>query len=131
MKKIIVLLLLCVLVSPVWAQAKYSIKQMTPEVQSALNNRRDRFEQLRSLKATGDVGENANGYVVGIKSSSAADALVNAENNDRRIIYQTIADQNGLSSDIAAIEKVFGQVQADKAQPGDKIQAEDGSWSAK
>ena len=69
------------------AQANYSIKQMTPEVESALNNRRDRFDQLRELKSQGMVGENSHGYV-DVISKTKGDFwdIVEAENKDRKII---------------------------------------------
>ena len=111
------------------AQANYSIKQMTPEVEAALNNRRDRFDALRELKSKGSIGENNSGYVEAL-SPDAQDAAT-AENNDRKVIYQTIAEQNNLKDAIGTIEKVFAQVQREKAQAGDKIQQEDGSWTTK
>jgi uncharacterized protein YdbL (DUF1318 family) len=113
------------------AEAKYSIKQMTPEVQSALNNRRDRFEQLRQLKHAGAVGENNHGYVEVLNKEGDAQSLASAENNDRRVIYQTIAEQNGLQGALDTIETVFAQVQRDKADSGDKIQDSNGQWSVK
>ena len=114
-----------------FAQAKYSIKQMTPAVESALESRRNRFDQLAGFKAKGVIGENNQGYVEFLGGDNSAKALADAENNDRRIIYQTIAEQNDLKDAIATIEKVFAQVQRDKAQSGDKIQAEDGQWVSK
>lgn len=116
-----------VLVSNVWA-ASYDIKEMTPEVKSALDSRRARNEQLRSLKAEGAVGETNNGYVQALKSADA-DALVAAENQDRRVIYTTIVSQNGLPADaLSTVEEVFAQVQRDKAAAGDRIQNESGNW---
>ncbi len=114
-----------------FAQAKYSIKQMTPAVEAALESRRNRFDQLAGFKAKGVVGENNKGYVEYLGGDDAAKALVEAENSDRRVIYQTIAEQNDLKDAIATIEKVFAQVQRDKAQSGEKIQAEDGQWGSK
>ena len=114
-----------------FAQAKYSIKQMPPAVESALESRRNRFDQLAGFKAKGVIGENNQGYVEFLGGDNSAKALADAENNDRRIIYQTIAEQNDLKDAIATIEKVFAQVQRDKAQSGEKIQAEDGQWVSK
>lgn len=111
------------------ADNKYSIKEMTPQVKSALDGRKSRFEQLESFKAAGKVGEDNKGYVVAFEDD--AKSVVNAENSDRKVVYQTIADQNGLGGEIATIEKVFAQVQHDKAQAGYKIQLEDGSWTTK
>ena len=118
-------------VHPAMAQAKYSIKEMTPVVESALNSRRDRFEQLKALKANGTIGENNKGYVEVVAGDATAADVVAAENKDRKVIYQTIADQNGLNDELSTIEKVFADVQRDKASSGDKIQSEDGSWITK
>jgi uncharacterized protein len=118
-------------VLPVFAQSKYSIKQMTPEVKQALDSRRDRFDQLRVLKASGAIGENNKGYVEVLRAEGNAKSLASAENTDRRTIYQTIAEQNGLEGAISTIESVFAQVQRDKADPGDQIQTPDGAWASK
>ena len=127
----ILFLLVLTFALPVFAEGGYSIKQMTPEVQSALSNRRDRFDQLRTLKASGAIGENNHGYVEVLKQGNGADGVAAAENNDRKVIYQTIAQQNGLESAVGTIETVFAQVQRDKAAAGDQIQMEDGQWTTK
>lgn len=114
-----------------FAQGKYSIKEMTPQVTEALENRRDRYEELANLKQEGLVGENNQGYIHVFEGRPDVEAIANAENRDRKIIYQTIAEQNGLVDAIGTIEEVFAQVQRDKAQAGDRIQSPDGSWMTK
>ena len=131
MKKTILCALAVMLAVPVFAEGKYSIKQMTSEVQGALDNRHDRFDQLHALKASGAVGENSHGYVEVLKAEAGADAIAVAENSDRKVIYQTIAQQNGLEDAVATIESVFAQVQRDKAAVGDQVQEEDGHWVTK
>ena len=113
------------------AEDKYSIKEMTPDVKTALDNRRDRYDRLRELKAKGAVGENNRGYVEVLGDNPQAKTIAEAENKDREVIYKTIANQNDLSGALPTIEKVFGQVQRDKASPGDKIQGADGQWVTK
>lgn len=115
----------------IFAEGKYDIKEMTPEVKAALENRRSRFDQLKSLKAQGIVGENNRGYVEVLKNDPSVRSLVESENNDRRVIYKTIEVQNDLFGARETIEKVFAQVQRDKANPGDKTQTEDGVWVVK
>ena len=66
-----------------------------------------------------------------LNSGSGAESIIKAENTDRKIIYTTIADQNNLKGAVETIEKVFAQVQFDKAQPGDKVQEESGKWIVK
>lgn len=116
---------------PAFAEDKYNIKEMTPEVRAALDGRRDRFDQLKALKGQGAIGENNQGYVQALTGDASAKGTADAENSDRRVIYKTIEQQNNLTNAMETIEKVFAQVQRDKANPGDKIQNEDGSWVAK
>lgn len=111
--------------------AQYDIKQMTPEVQQALENRRSRFDQLRDLKTQGIVGENNRGYIDVLQGDASAASLAEAENADRKIVYQTIAEQNSLEDQLDVIEKVFAQVQRDKAASGDNIQNDSGQWEQK
>lgn len=123
--------MLGVLSNTTWAQGKYSIKEMTPEVRQALDARKDRFSQLRSLKSSGVIGENNHGYVEALKNDSDVSSIVQDENHDRQVLYKTIAEQNGLQEAISTIESAFAQVQSEKAESGDKIQNEEGSWITK
>jgi uncharacterized protein YdbL (DUF1318 family) len=113
------------------AQSKYSIKQMTPEVESALENRRARFDKLNDLKSQGLIGENNQGYVEVLTGNADAQQAVEDENKDRQVIYKTIAEQNGLQDALPTIEKVFAQVQYDKAESGQKVQDASGAWVTK
>lgn len=137
MKKIMGLLLVSILclgsfmVLNVKAEGTYSLKEMTPAIQQALENRRDRFEALKALKVKVEIGENNRGYLESFVDSKDVKAMVDAENADRKVIYSAIAEQNALTGAVDVIEKVFGQVQRDKALPGDKIQNESGAWIIK
>ncbi len=113
------------------SQSKYSIKEMTPEIQAALDGRRDRFEKMSVLKSQGIIGENNKGYLILLKDDEKAQELVSIENSDRKLIYQAIADQNDLVDALGTIEKVFAQVQREKAKDGEKIQDESGDWVEK
>ncbi len=115
----------------VLAESKYSFKEVTPEAQAALDGRRSRFDELTDLKAKGIVGENNRGYVELLVSDDSARKIVEAENRDRKIIYKTIAEQNGLTGQLETIEKVFAQVQYEKAPSGSKVQDESGRWVTK
>jgi len=137
MRKIILILTVVIAISllipadQVLAQSQYSIKEMTPAVQSALEQRRDRYDQIKVLKQDGKVGENNKGYLKAFKSEDSVDLIVEKENADRKTIYQTIAEQNGIRDALGTIEKVFAQTQRDNAQSGEKIQLEDGQWTEK
>ena len=114
------------------AQGSYDIKEMTPQVQAAVDARKERFSELKTLKAQGMVGESNRGYVEVLGGGGPVKALVTAENRDRRAIYEAIIEQNGLGSGaLATVEGVFAEVQRKKAAAGDKIQTEDGTWVTK
>ena len=113
------------------AHAQYELKEITPDVQSALENRKERYEQLSALKAQGVLGENNHGYVDVLKDEGAASQVAFEENQDRKVIYTAVAEQNDITSSMDVIEKVFAQVQREKAKPGESIQEEDGQWSVK
>ncbi len=58
--------------------------------------------------------------------------LVLAENRDREVIYQAIADQNQLGPDgLTQVHSVFGEVQRGKARAGEFIQLRTGEWVQK
>lgn len=107
----------------------YDIRENTPEVQSAISGRQSRFSALKQLKAQGAIGENNRGYVDALASTGDAVVLAQAENNDRRVLYQAIVDQNNLgAAGMDKVEMVFAEVQRDKASSGEKIQSPSGEW---
>ncbi len=137
MKRILMISFLIVGLSAVYlnlsavAAQSYTIKEMTPDVEQALDGRRNRYDQLRALKDERRVGEDNKGYVQVLVPDNEAQAVVNGENKDRKVIYETIAQQNNLSDSLKTIEQVFAQVKRDKAEPGDMIQNEKGEWVEK
>jgi uncharacterized protein YdbL (DUF1318 family) len=125
-------LFLMALSAPLLAQGAYDIKEMTPEVKTALETRKARFGELKALKAQGFIGETNRGYVEALGGGRYVLETVVAENKDRQFIYQTIVEQNGLGQNaLATVEGVFAGVQRDKASPGDKVQDAAGNWLTK
>jgi hypothetical protein len=114
------------LVKSAWAQ------ELSPEVQQAVNARRDRFQQLKGHKAQGLVGEDNQGHVAALGGGSEVQSLVEAENRDRETIYQASLKQKNLSPDaIGTIRATFAQEQRERAEPGEKIQMPSGEWVTK
>lgn len=110
----------------------YDIKQMTPAIQQALDKRKARYSALQALKAEGVIGEDAEGFVTALKANDQATSLVGEENRDRSIIYEAIADQNGLGpAGLQKVKQVFADVQREKARPGDLIETPGGNWVKK
>ncbi len=113
-------------------ESTYDLKEITPAIQKALENRKGRYDQLRAFKDLGIIGENNRGYVELLKDNKEAKALAEAENKDRQLIYSSIVEQNQLPQEsLATIEKVFAQVQREKANKGDQVQDENGQWVSK
>ena len=119
-------------VSPVtWADPP-QLKFTTPEVQKALDSRKDRYSQLKALKTQGQVGEDNQGHAAALGGGSDVQALVEAENRDRETIYKVIVEQNNLSADaLSTIRAAFADVQREKADSGEKIQLPSGEWKTK
>ena len=133
MKKFAAFFLLFLTMQSAWLLAsQYDIKHMTPEIEQAFAGRQSRYEELRSLKAAGRIGEDARGYVQALDRSLALQGLVAAESADRRVIYNAIVQQNGLGPNgIPQVEAIFAGVQREKARPGESIQLPTGEWVQK
>lgn len=90
---------------------------------------KSRLPKIVQLKATGIVGETHDGYLAFVGAQKTEQALVAAENEDRKKVYQAIAKQQGTSA------KVVGQRRAlqiaEKAQPGEWLQDAGGKWYQK
>jgi uncharacterized protein YdbL (DUF1318 family) len=117
---------------PLCFAADYDYKTMTPDIEKALKNRQSRYHQLQSLKQEGEIGENNKGYVTNLKNNATAATLTDAENQDRRVLYENLAEQNALGSNgLLDIQKAFAEVQKEKAGPGDMVQSSSGDWKKK
>ena len=106
--------------------------ELSPEVMSAVNSRRDRVGQLKSTKAQGLIGEDSQGHVAALGGGPEVQALVEAENRDRETIYQAQVQEKGLPADaIGTVRAAFAQEQRDRAESGEKIQTPSGEWTTK
>ena len=108
--------------------------QNTPAVQKVLNNRKSRSHELQALKAKGLIGENNKGFIEVLKPSlqPKAKSLVEAENHDRKFIYDTVVMQNHLGSEgLAKVEKEFAKTRRGRSRKGDLIQLPSGKWARK
>ena len=99
---------------------------------------KDRFDQLGPSLDAGQVGIDANGYLalrstdgLGLKQRAEIKRLVDAENQDRKRLYQEIAKANGLPDKAGEIEAIFSESWRDKAAKGWYLQDAKGNWSQK
>jgi len=102
---------------PLYAQ------DLDPQLEQSAINRKNRYVQLSSLQAKGIVGENKSGLLE-IKDSAAYDAsvesLIKAENDDRMIIYRTIAQKN--NSSVEEVQKMYAKRLQQDAPSGTPIE---------
>ena len=90
---------------------------------------KQRLPAIVELKTKGIVGENNRGYLAFVSGQKSREALVRAENQDRRSIYAYIAKQQKVS--LSLVEKRRAITLAQRARSGEFIQKPDGSWVKK
>lgn len=84
---------------------------------------------INALKAGGIVGENNQGYLTLRKKQGDKKALVDAENADRRNVYQVIAKQQGTTAEHVGRRRALKI--ADIAAQGTWLQNAKGKWYQK
>ena len=105
----------------------------TPAVQKVLNSRKARNPELQALKVKGLIGENDKGLIEILKPLQPKEKnLVDAENHDRKFIYNTVVAQNHLGDKgLAKVEENFAKTHRARAKSGDLIQTASGEWVRK
>jgi len=104
----------------------YAEEGLSSEVEQAALRRRDRLSELSAWQSKGVIGENKRGFVEIVKQSSADPSLgqlVNQENSDRRIIYESLAKKNNTT--VGEIEKLYAQRLQSSAPAGCPIETLD------
>lgn len=99
--------------------------------QSAIQERmKARVPQIDALKLAGVVGENNTGFLEQRGSLTPEQTqLMNAENADRRALYNILAQRLGLS--VAVVGAQRAATVRDRSAPGVWLQREDGTWYRK
>ncbi len=88
-----------------------------------------RIPEIKALKDSGVIGEQANGLLGFVKSSPAAQSLVDAENKDRKTVYEDLAPKLGVSAAKVAERRAL-QI-AEQASSGDWLRNAAGTWYQK
>ena len=109
----------------------------SPQIEQIKARMASRFGELRPFLDSGAVGLTGDGLVAVHDANAASMAerarmnqLVNAENKDRKALYQAIADANNQPSWAAQIQKTFAERWISQAQSGWWYQS-GGSWKQK
>ena len=102
------------------------------------------IDEIQELKNAGLFGEGGDGYIKKISRKDPAanvpkvlldnmDALFQAENNDREVIWRHIIEENKnlSSSDLPNIRRTYAKVMQEKSLQGQWYQDESGAWVQK
>ena len=90
---------------------------------------KDRLPKIIELKAAGIVGENNQGFLAFVGGNQPEKALVEAENQDRQLVYGAIAKQQATTADVVGRRRAL-QI-AENAKPGEWLQDAGGKWYQK
>ena len=109
----------------------------SPQIEQLKARMASRFGELRPFLDSGAVGLTGDGLVAVHDANAASMAerarmnqLVNAENKDRKALYQAIADANNQPGWAGQIQKTFAERWISQAQSGWWYQS-GGSWKKK
>lgn len=101
----------------------YAAQPLEPEVENAALRRKDRKLELASWQSKGVAGENSKGLLE-IKDTKNAnyllEELIKAENNDRMIIYKSLAQKNDIS--LEEMQSLYAKRLQDDAPSGTPIE---------
>jgi uncharacterized protein len=118
------------------AYAQKTDENSHPGIQSIKQHIRDRFPRLVPFFQKGAIGEGRTGFIElleakGLTQTEKNDmkSLVDAENRDRRALYQEVAKSMNISSDqIGKVQRIFAQKWQHAAERGWWIQKDDQQW---
>jgi len=88
-----------------------------------------RLPEIKALKDKGLVGENNQGLLEFVGQQKENQDVVAAENQDRKMVYEAIAKQQGITVELVGKHRAI-QI-ADKARTGEWLQDADGKWYRK
>jgi uncharacterized protein len=97
--------------------------------QSVKERMHERLPEIVDLKTRGIVGENNQGYLEFRSGAREKENLVNAENKDRRTVYEGIAKKTGTTADLVGQRRAL-QI-AEVAESGQWLQDQNGTWYQK
>ena len=111
-----------------------------PDVRTAIESRRARFDECARYKAVQCIGENRRGLAQYRKCDecedrqvrNVVDMLILSENDDRWAIYEVIVKGNRLpSSALKTLREAFRAEHESRASSGDLYQTQAGEWRSK
>jgi uncharacterized protein YdbL (DUF1318 family) len=93
---------------------------------------KERYPAMKRLKLDGFVGETAEGYVAAVNNQpldAAATQLVDAENRDRRRLYEILAQE--LGADVETVARQNARRNFERADQGEYLRDAQQRWAKK
>ena len=85
---------------------------------------------VEAAKASGDIGERIDGYLAAVKPITPdVKAAMDDINISRKVAYEKLADQRGLS--IRVVAQLAGESLIERAPAGQYVMGADGQWKQK
>lgn len=125
MKKRILLISGSLLILFVWITAG----QVLAGADGIKSRMKERLPVIENLKSKGIIGENNRGYLSFVGNKREQEAVVKAENQDRKTVYKALAKRAKVPA--VEMEKLRAKNIAAKADPGDWLQDAAGNWYQK
>lgn len=119
------------LVFCMFVAAVFGAPAFAQEDQSVIQERmKGRIAQVDQMKVAGAVGENNKGFLEQRASLSAEQtSVLNAENSDRRALYNILAGRLGLSVTVVGEQRATNL--RERSAAGVWLQGADGAWYKK
>jgi len=112
------------------ASVVLSLPLVADPASDALGRMKERLSEIDNLKLAGQVGENAKGFLEARENLGPRQtAMVNAENADRKVVYDSVAQRTGQSSEEVGAQRAL-QI-ATRANSGVWLQRPGGEWFQK
>lgn len=123
---------------PNLAYAQQDVDVSTPEIRAIRASIKDRSAQLFPYLDSGHVGIGLDGLLkvrttegLALKQRADLQRLVEAENADRRRLYQEISRANGFPEKVDEVQAIFADSWRDKAAGGWYLEQGGGGWKQK
>lgn len=97
--------------------------------QEIKNRMKARLSAIADLKKQGVIGEDNRGYLQFVGNTKTQQDVIDAENADRKLVYEAIAKNQGSTADVVGKRRALKIAQ--KAAPGEWLQDTNGKWYEK
>ena len=126
------------LLAPASAIAGQDIDVSTPAIRTIKESIKNRSSELIGFLTSGNLGLSKDGLLLvrnseglDLKQKGQLNKLVAAENNDRKHLYQEIANANDFPDKVGEVQSIFADSWRKQAAKGWYLEKPDGSWVQK